>query len=91
MISFLIGNSELEQCPSIASLRPGSVALVSDQLSPGDRIHSVNGINTSRMSAEEVDSVLDNIDGNALLEIEYYLPNFGIFSKNFFKENIYII
>ncbi|XP_017779337.1 PREDICTED: glutamate receptor-interacting protein 2-like, partial [Nicrophorus vespilloides] len=69
-------NSELEPCPSIQSLRSGSVALGSDQLAPGDRIHSVNGINTSRMRPEEVSTLLDNVDGNALLEIEYCLPSY---------------
>ncbi|XP_022917936.2 glutamate receptor-interacting protein 2 isoform X1 [Onthophagus taurus] len=70
------GHSEIDQCPSIASLRPGSVALTSDQLVPGDKIHSINGINTSRMRPEDVTTLLDNVDGNALLEIEYSLPNF---------------
>lgn len=70
-------NSEVEPCPSIASLRPGSVALTSDQLAPGDRIHSVNGINTTRMRPKEVTTLLDNIDGNAILEVEYCLPNYA--------------
>ncbi|XP_025835465.1 glutamate receptor-interacting protein 1 [Agrilus planipennis] len=71
------GNSEMEMCPSIVSLRPGSVALTSDQLVPGDRIHSVNGINTSRMRPEEVLTLLENIDGNASLDIEYTLPHYA--------------
>ncbi|KAG5876407.1 hypothetical protein JTB14_012884 [Gonioctena quinquepunctata] len=70
-------NSELDPCPSIASFRPGSVALNSDQLMPGDRIYSVNGITTSRMRPEEVTTLLDNVDGNAMLEIEYSLPNYA--------------
>lgn len=74
-----LGNSEVEQCPSIVSLRPGSVASTSDQLTPGDRIHSINGINTSRMRPEDVTTLLDNVDGNAMLEIEYCLPNFGTY------------
>lgn len=71
------GNSDLDSCPSIASFRPGSVALTSDQLMPGDRIYSVNGITTNRMRADEVTTLLDNVDGNAVLEIEYSLPNYG--------------
>ncbi|XP_074028671.1 glutamate receptor interacting protein isoform X3 [Leptinotarsa decemlineata] len=71
------GNSELDPCPSIATFRPGSVALNSDQLMPGDRIYSVNGITTSRMRPEEVTTLLDNVDGNAMLEIEYSLPNYA--------------
>ncbi|KAF5285680.1 hypothetical protein FQR65_LT13065 [Abscondita terminalis] len=71
------GNSELEACPSIASLRPGSVALTSDLLVPGDRIQSLNGINTSRMRPEEVNSLLDNVSDDALFEIEYSLPNYA--------------
>uniref|UniRef100_A0A1Y1JYP3 PDZ domain-containing protein n=1 Tax=Photinus pyralis TaxID=7054 RepID=A0A1Y1JYP3_PHOPY len=70
-------NSELEACPSIASLRPGSVALASDLLVPGDRIHSLNGINTSRMRPEEVNSLLDNVSDDAVFEIEYSLPNYA--------------
>ncbi|XP_018579135.1 glutamate receptor-interacting protein 2 isoform X2 [Anoplophora glabripennis] len=70
-------NSEVDPCPSIASFRPGSVALTSDQLMPGDRIYSVNGITTSRMRPEEVTTLLDNVDGNAMLEIEYSLPNYA--------------
>lgn len=73
-----IGNSEIDQCPSIVGLRPGSVALTSDQLVPGDRIYSVNGITTNRMRPEDVTTLLENVDGNALLEIEYSLPNYGI-------------
>ncbi|RZC38595.1 glutamate receptor-interacting protein 1 [Asbolus verrucosus] len=70
-------NSEMEPCPSIASLRPGSVALTSEQLIPGDRIYSVNGINTTRMRPEDVSKLLDNVDGNAMLEIQYSLPNYA--------------
>ncbi|XP_044272032.1 glutamate receptor-interacting protein 2 isoform X2 [Tribolium madens] len=76
-LGIVIGNSELEPCPSIASLRPGSVALTSEQLLPGDRIYSVNGINTSRMRPEDVSKLLENVDGNALLEIQYSLPNYA--------------
>ncbi|KAJ8920135.1 hypothetical protein NQ315_011792 [Exocentrus adspersus] len=70
-------NSDLEPCPSVASFRPGSVALTSDQLMPGDRIYSVNGITTTRMRPDEVTTLLDNVDGNAVLEIEYSLPNYA--------------
>lgn len=67
----------MDSSPSIASLRPGTVAVTSDQLIPGDRIHSVNGINTSKMRPEDVSTLLDNVDGNAILEIEYSLPPYG--------------
>lgn len=80
---FVVGNSESEPCPSIASLRPGSIALTSDQLAPGDRIYSVNGINTSRMRPDEVSTLLDNVDENALLEIQYSLPDCGKFFFHF--------
>ncbi|KAF2884506.1 hypothetical protein ILUMI_21651 [Ignelater luminosus] len=70
-------NSEFETCPSIASLRPGSVALTSDLFVPGDRIHSLNGINTSRMRPEEVNTLLDNVGDDAVFEIEYSLPNYA--------------
>ncbi|KAL3267897.1 hypothetical protein HHI36_007036 [Cryptolaemus montrouzieri] len=74
---FRRGNSDLGSTPSIASLRPGSVALTCDQLVPGDKIHSINGINTSKMRPTDVNSLLDNIDGNALLEIGYSLPSYA--------------
>ncbi|KAK9889767.1 hypothetical protein WA026_007147 [Henosepilachna vigintioctopunctata] len=74
---FRRGNSDLGSTPSIGSLRPGSVALTSDQLVPGDKIHSINGINTSKMRPVDVNSLLDNIDGNALLEIGYTLSSYG--------------
>ncbi|XP_019871732.1 glutamate receptor-interacting protein 2 isoform X2 [Aethina tumida] len=70
-------NSEIDPGPVISSLRPGSVALQSDQLVAGDRIYSVNGITTTRMKPEEVTTLLDNVDGNALLEVEYSLPNYA--------------
>ncbi|CAH0555415.1 unnamed protein product [Brassicogethes aeneus] len=71
------GNSEIDPGPVICALRPGSVALNSDQLVTGDRIYSVNGITTTRMKPEEVTTLLDNVDGNALLEVEYSLPNYA--------------
>lgn len=35
------------------------------------------------MRSEDVTTLLDNVDGNALLEIEYCLPNYGKFNFNF--------
>lgn len=75
--SLSIGNSDLGSVPSISSLRPGSVAQASDQLVPGDKIHSINGINTSKMRSSDVSSLLENIDGNAILEVGYSLPCYG--------------
>ncbi|XP_045473895.1 glutamate receptor-interacting protein 1 isoform X1 [Harmonia axyridis] len=76
-LGIIIGNSDLGSTPSIASLRPGSVAVASDQLVPGDKIHSINGINTSKMRAADVNSLLENVDDNAMLEIGYSLPCYG--------------
>lgn len=44
---------------------------------PGDKIYSINGITTSKMRPNEVSTLLDNIDGNAVLDIEYSLSNYG--------------
>ncbi|GLV41714.1 hypothetical protein CBL_20467 [Carabus blaptoides fortunei] len=74
--------SDVGTCPSIASFKPGSTAQRSDQLAPGDRVRSVNGINTTRMRPEELGSLLDNVLGEtATLEIEYTLPDYSKYSK----------
>ncbi|GLV42893.1 Glutamate receptor interacting protein [Carabus blaptoides fortunei] len=72
------GPSDLGTCPSIASFKAGSTAQRSDQLAPGDRVRSVNGINTARMRPEELGSLLDNVLGEtATLEVEYTLPDYS--------------
>ncbi|XP_044737427.1 glutamate receptor-interacting protein 1-like isoform X2 [Chrysoperla carnea] len=67
--------SDAGGCPSIASLRPGSIAYNSDQLMSGDKIHSVNGITTSHSKPEDVAAMLNNVEDRALLEVEYSLPD----------------
>lgn len=54
----------------------------SDQLAPCDRLLSVNGISTSRMRPDEVSSLLDSIDGNTVMELEYSLPSYGKQSRD---------
>lgn len=76
-IVFVSGISDTDQCPIIAGLRPDSCAMSSDQLAPCDRLLSVNGISTSRMRPDEVSSLLDSIDGNTVMELEYSLPSYG--------------
>jgi len=63
-------------CPSITSLRPGSVAQRCDALCAGDRVTAVNGINTSRLKHDEIVSLLRGVEDRAVLELEYPLPNF---------------
>ncbi|KAH1005481.1 hypothetical protein HUJ04_006456 [Dendroctonus ponderosae] len=66
--------SDADPCPTIAALRPGGAAQNSDQLTPCDRVLSVNGISTTRMRPDEVTSILDSIEGNTVMEVEYSLP-----------------
>jgi Periplasmic protease len=63
-------------CPSITSLRPGSVAQRCDALCAGDRVTAVNGISTSRLKHDEIVNLLRGVEDRAVLELEYPLPNF---------------
>lgn len=81
-IVLVSGISDTDQCPMIAGLRPDSCAMSSDQLAPCDRLLSVNGISTSHMRPDEVSSLLDSIDGNTVMELEYSLPSYGKQSRN---------
>ncbi|ENN81928.1 hypothetical protein YQE_01639, partial [Dendroctonus ponderosae] len=69
--------SDADPCPTIAALRPGGAAQNSDQLTPCDRVLSVNGISTTRMRPDEVTSILDSIEGNTVMEVEYSLPSYA--------------
>lgn len=75
--SFLTGRSEPGIVPSIVGFTKDSVAQESDRLAPGDRICSVNGISTARLTNDEVLRLLDNVEERASLEVEYYMPNYG--------------
>ncbi|CAG9772254.1 unnamed protein product [Ceutorhynchus assimilis] len=69
--------SDADPCPSITALKSGSVATSSDLLAPCDRIISLNGISTARMRPDELSSMLDTIDGNTVMELEYSLPSYA--------------
>ncbi|XP_061709608.1 glutamate receptor-interacting protein 1 isoform X2 [Cydia pomonella] len=73
----LAGRSEPGIVPSIVGFAKDSVAHESDRLAPGDRICSVNGISTARLTNEEVLRLLDNVEERASLEVEYYMPNYA--------------
>lgn len=48
-----------------------------DFLAPGDRIHQIDGISTVGLNNEQVMSLLlCNRDENAVIEIEYSLPDY---------------
>ncbi|KOB74474.1 putative glutamate receptor interacting protein 1 [Operophtera brumata] len=72
-----LGRSEPGIVPSIVGFTKDSVALESDRLAPGDRICSVNGISTARLTNDEVLRLLDNVEERASLEVEYYMPNYA--------------
>ncbi|XP_047020257.1 glutamate receptor-interacting protein 1 isoform X2 [Helicoverpa zea] len=73
----LAGRSEPGIVPSIVGFTKDSVAHESDRLAPGDRICSVNGISTARLTNDEVLRLLDNVEERASLEVEYYMPNYA--------------
>ncbi|KAJ0180144.1 hypothetical protein K1T71_004735 [Dendrolimus kikuchii] len=73
----LAGRSEPGIVPSIVGFTKDSVAQESDRLAPGDRICSVNGISTARLTNDEVLRLLDNVEERASLEVEYYMPNYA--------------
>lgn len=48
-----------------------------DFLAPGDRIHQVDGVSTIGLSNDQVmNLLLCNRDENAVIEIEYSLPDY---------------
>lgn len=48
-----------------------------DFLAPGDRVHQVDGISTIGLTNEQVmNLLLHNRDENAVIEIEYSLPDY---------------
>ncbi|KAH9639572.1 hypothetical protein HF086_005829 [Spodoptera exigua] len=75
--SLFAGRSEPGIVPSIVGFTKDSVAHESDRLAPGDRICSVNGISTARLTNDEVLRLLDNVEERASLEVEYYMPNYA--------------
>ncbi|XP_061430252.1 glutamate receptor-interacting protein 1-like isoform X3 [Lethenteron reissneri] len=68
------GGVDKEGRPRISSLRPGGIAIRSDQLNVGDYIRSVNGINLQRLRHEEIVSLLKNVGDRVALDVEYELP-----------------
>ncbi|XP_032828405.2 glutamate receptor-interacting protein 1-like isoform X2 [Petromyzon marinus] len=68
------GGVDKEGRPRISSLRPGGIAIRSDQLNVGDYIRSVNGINLLRLRHEEIVSLLKNVGDRVALDVEYELP-----------------
>ncbi|XP_052460873.1 glutamate receptor-interacting protein 2a isoform X2 [Carassius gibelio] len=81
------GGCDKDGKPRVSNLRPGGLAIRSDQLNVGDYIKSVNGINLSKLRHDEIISMLKNIGERVVLEVEYELPPFapsnpcGIISK----------
>lgn len=91
--SFSTGRSEPGLVPSIVGFTKDSVAQESDRLAPGDRICSVNGISTARLTNDEVLRLLDNVEERASLEVEYYMPNYGksLLSNKVFLMSVLLI
>lgn len=63
--------------PTVVGFTKDSVALECDRVAPGDRICTVNGISTARLTNDEVLRLLDNVEERASLEVEYYMPNYA--------------
>uniref|UniRef100_A0A8C6WTP0 Glutamate receptor interacting protein 1 n=1 Tax=Neogobius melanostomus TaxID=47308 RepID=A0A8C6WTP0_9GOBI len=68
------GGIDKDGKPRVSNLRQGGIAARSDQLSVGDYIRSVNGINLSKFRHDEIISLLKNVGERVVLEIEYELP-----------------
>uniref|UniRef100_A0A672ME22 Glutamate receptor-interacting protein 2-like n=1 Tax=Sinocyclocheilus grahami TaxID=75366 RepID=A0A672ME22_SINGR len=71
------GGCDKDGKPRVSNLRPGGLAIRSDQLNVGDYIKSVNGINLSKLRHDEIISMLKNIGERVVLEVEYELPPFA--------------
>lgn len=62
-----------------------------DFLAPGDRVHQVDGISTIGLTNEQVmNLLLHNRDENAVIEIEYSLPDYRKMTKYDFNSTIYL-
>uniref|UniRef100_A0A671KVN8 Glutamate receptor-interacting protein 2-like n=1 Tax=Sinocyclocheilus anshuiensis TaxID=1608454 RepID=A0A671KVN8_9TELE len=75
------GGCDKDGKPRVSNLRPGGLAIRSDQLNGGDYIKSVNGINLSKLRHDEIISMLKNIGERVVLEVEYELPPCSVISK----------
>uniref|UniRef100_A0A672PMB2 Glutamate receptor-interacting protein 2-like n=1 Tax=Sinocyclocheilus grahami TaxID=75366 RepID=A0A672PMB2_SINGR len=75
------GGCDKDGKPRVSNLRPGGLAIRSDQLNVGDYIKSVNGINLSKLRHDEIISMLKNIGERVVLEVEYELPPCSVISK----------
>uniref|UniRef100_A0A8C2L2U7 Glutamate receptor interacting protein 2a n=1 Tax=Cyprinus carpio TaxID=7962 RepID=A0A8C2L2U7_CYPCA len=71
------GGCDKDGKPRVSNLRPGGLAIRSDQLNVGDYIKSVNGINLSKLRHDEIISMLKNIGERVVLEVEYELPPYA--------------
>uniref|UniRef100_A0A673LGF5 Glutamate receptor-interacting protein 2-like n=1 Tax=Sinocyclocheilus rhinocerous TaxID=307959 RepID=A0A673LGF5_9TELE len=71
------GGCDKDGKPGVSNLRPGGLAIRSDQLNVGDYIKSVNGINLSKLKHDEIISMLKNIGERVVLEVEYELAPFA--------------
>ncbi|KTG05539.1 hypothetical protein cypCar_00032694 [Cyprinus carpio] len=79
------GGCDKDGKPRVSNLRPGGLAIRSDQLNVGDYIKSVNGINLSKLRHDEIISMLKNIGERVVLEVEYELPPYGGFHEDWHK------
>ncbi|XP_069871742.1 glutamate receptor-interacting protein 2-like isoform X2 [Dipodomys merriami] len=68
------GGTDKDGKPRVSSLRPGGLAARSDLLNVGDYIRSVNGIHVTRLSHDDIITLLKNVGERVVLEVEYELP-----------------
>uniref|UniRef100_A0A8D3DG98 PDZ domain-containing protein n=1 Tax=Scophthalmus maximus TaxID=52904 RepID=A0A8D3DG98_SCOMX len=68
------GGIDKDGKPRVSNLRQGGIAARSDQLSVGDYIRAVNGINLAKFRHDEIISLLKNVGERVVLEVEYELP-----------------
>ncbi|XP_078273506.1 glutamate receptor-interacting protein 1 isoform X2 [Rhinoraja longicauda] len=82
------GGIDKEGKPKVSNLRPGGIAVRSDQLNIGDYIKSVNGINLTKFRHDEIISLLKNVGERVVLEVEYELPPVSVQGSGIFLKTV---
>ncbi|XP_075900329.1 glutamate receptor-interacting protein 1 isoform X10 [Nelusetta ayraudi] len=82
------GGVDKDGKPRVSNLRQGGIAARSDQLSVGDYIRAVNGINLAKFRHDEIISLLKNVGERVVLEVEYELPPVSVQGSGVVFKNV---
>ncbi|XP_035468039.1 glutamate receptor-interacting protein 1 isoform X9 [Scophthalmus maximus] len=82
------GGIDKDGKPRVSNLRQGGIAARSDQLSVGDYIRAVNGINLAKFRHDEIISLLKNVGERVVLEVEYELPPVSVQGSGVMFKNV---